>query len=289
MAGMASWDYSGATAYAVWAVVQYNGSVWRCSVSASPTNSTVAPGIGGDGYTWVNLESTVWDTNGTNMPAIPPGPPSPVGGFAANAAPSSTVLNWILWQVSQWTLWLSGLLNYANTWLQTQTFSASISSTGGAGVMGVEANGGTGNAIGVQGTGTGTQPGVVGRNIVGTGAGGLFTGGAGNAPGIIAYGGGNLQGVVGTGGAGATGVIGQGGAPGGFGVSGIADAGGAGVNGLSVSGPGVQASGNATRGPIAMGTLGAAPTAADALAGDMYVGGGHLYVCLANGVWTLVI
>ena len=275
MAAMALWDQTGGTAYAKYSTVVYNAQPWVCQVAGGGNSADAPNGAGtGDGYTWILVSTVGWDSNNANVTPSP----APAGGvlaagFATDAEPASTLINWLFWTASAWfafVSWLAGLFGYANTWTATQTFTASVSVTGAAGTIGIAATGGTGNAAGVQAIGTGTQPGVTAKGAI-----------TGTGPGVYATGGG--------GSGGSDGVIGNGGTTDGNGVVGIAAGGGSGVVGSSTSGPGVKATGNATRGPLALGTLGAAPTAGDALAGDMYVGGGHLYVCLSNGAWTEVV
>ena len=97
----------------------------------------------------------------------------------------------------------------------------------------------------------------------------------------------NLDGVVATGGSGSANGVTATGTGTGAGI--VATSVGTGPGGSFSAGAwyGIVTAGNATKAPIALGT--SAPSAALAIVGDIYVGGGHLYVCLVNGAWTTVI
>lgn len=150
----------------------------------------------------------------------------------------------------------------------------------GAGVVGY---GGTGpSSIGVSGSGGGTS-GPGGQFAgAGSGAGCYATGGSTSGDGVVGVGGtGNGRGVLGTGaGAGAgvagtggltdgTGVIGTGGATNGVGVTGQGAGVGAGVVGFSVSGPGGQFTGNATKAALHLTPVTADP--ASLADGDVWI------------------
>ena len=117
---------------------------------------------------------------------------------------------------------------------------------------GVKGTGGATNGAGVRGVGTGTGTGVIGTAGVGGPAqGGNFTGNN-VAEGAFCTGG-NSSG---------TGIVGVGGAPNGPGAIGIGTGTGTAVEarGSGSSGYGVQASGNATRAPLHLVPLAAAPS-----------------------------
>lgn len=154
-------------------------------------------------------------------------------GFAVGSKPPAQWFNWFWKLVTDWVKYLKdGVI------------------VGEAGLAGINATGGAGNANGVRGTGTGTSAGVVGNGsaagsngVVGTGTdgsiGGLFTGGSAGGNGVegIAGAGGGL-GVIGTGALTGAGVQGTGGATNGKGVVGVGTGTATGVQGTGGSSSG---------------------------------------------------
>ncbi len=147
---------------------------------------------------------------------------------------------------------------------------AGVAGTGGAtngsGLYGQ----GMGSGAGVQGTGGATNgPGLYGQGSIG-GYGVVGLGGSTNAGGVTGTGTGTGTGVTGQGGAtDGAGVIGTGGATNGVGVTGQGAGTGAGVVGFSVSGPGGQFTGNATKAALHLTPVTADP--ASLADGDVWI------------------
>ena len=161
------------------------------------------------------------------------------------------------------------------------TGQAGITATGGpTNNAGVLATGGPPDGRGILTTGTGSGEGLraIGGSNSGTGA--TLIGGAANGGALIALGTGAGHALSATGGSGGgrgltcigggagDGVNGTGGPTNGRGVVGVGSGTGIGVSGSSATGYGGQFTGNATRAPLRMAPLAAAPSTP--ATGDMY-------------------
>ncbi len=226
-----------------------------------------------------------WNTNLTNQTDPPSGQKD--SGWAAASPLDSSYLNWLLYTIYLWVLYLKNLTSEALTWLALQTFTFGIIVTKaagdaitttagtGAGAAGIKSNGGAGagstgghfisltsaSGIGVvgQGTlygvaGTGATFGVSGIGDTQAGVIGTSDTGVGgyfqstNGRGLYAQGGYDADAIRALGQGTGDGIQAEGGDTGGCGVRGIGGAAG---------GNGGIFTGNAATGVVATGGAGA--------------------------------
>ncbi len=185
-----------------------------------------------------------WADTGGAAVTDPPSAKKDIGFIVAEKPPAQ-YLNWLLFWLYQWILYLSGLSGEFIHWSVGATFAQAtpntnaVEATGNGTGAGVYAVGGVTDAPGIIGA---SAPGHNGPGVRaiggtgGTGAGVLATGGSGGGIGVDAQGYGAGYGVHGTGGDTGVGVKGVGGASSGVGVIGEATAGNS--NGVEGSGHG---------------------------------------------------
>ncbi len=145
---------------------------------------------------------------------------------------------------------------------------------------------GNGSGAGVAGQGGATGAGVTGTGGATSGVGGVFIGGPDSLA-VSAQGTGTAAGGSFTGGANGGGVIGIGGSTSGIGGAFTGTGAASGVTGGSTTGYGAVFAGNATRAPLRLTPIAAAPsTPAE---GDFYVDSvTHAFMFYGNGAWRAV-
>lgn len=108
-----------------------------------------------------------WNSGGTNRTEPPGG--VKVSGFTVNGAVSSSFLNWILFTIYEWILYLQNLTAEALTWTALQTFSGRLVSntaTTSPAILGNNTGAAAADSAGVKGTSI-NGPGVLGNAKVG--------------------------------------------------------------------------------------------------------------------------
>lgn len=138
--GLPTTAWTAATYYYLGQLVTNGGNLYQCvtagmSGATGPTTQVANIPDGACFWSYIdNAAPTGWDSSLTNI--LPPAVGIAAAGFAANAQPASTLINYLLRKIDALLLWLTNMTSYALTWTGVQTFGGGLN-VGGSLVLGV--------------------------------------------------------------------------------------------------------------------------------------------------------